>query len=84
MSSCFARPNRNLRLAALGDENIRGLDVAMEDALRVRRIERVGHSDGQINEHVHAQRTAGDAILQRHALEHSMAMNGVPSSSSMS
>ena len=32
----------HLRLAARGDEDVGGLDVAMDDALRVRRVERVG------------------------------------------
>ncbi len=40
----------NLRVAALGNENIRRLDVAVNDAFRVRRVERVGDFNRQIQE----------------------------------
>ena len=38
----------NFGVAALGDENIRRLDVAVDDALGVRGIERVGNFDGEV------------------------------------
>ena len=34
-------------VSTVGDENVRGLDVAMNNALGVRRIERIGDLDGQ-------------------------------------
>ena len=37
----------NLGVAALGDEHVRRLDVAVNDSLRVGGIERVGNFDGQ-------------------------------------
>ncbi len=38
---------QNLGVTALGDENVRGLDVAMDYALAVRCIQCVGDLDGQ-------------------------------------
>jgi hypothetical protein len=61
---CLARPNENLRLAALGDEDIGGLDIAVDDALRVRRVQRVGHPRGQVQPHSEAQRPAGNPLLK--------------------
>jgi hypothetical protein len=37
-------------LAARGDENIRGLDVAVNDAFLVRRIQPVSNLDGEIEQ----------------------------------
>jgi len=37
-------------VAALGDEDIRGLDIPVNDAFRVRRIERVGHINGDFHQ----------------------------------
>jgi hypothetical protein len=53
----------NFRLAAIGDENIRGLDVAMDDAFGVRCVERVGnfHAEGEKSVHVRGARC--DALL---------------------
>ena len=42
----------NLGVPALGDENVGGLDVAMNDALGVRGVERVGNLNGQSEQHV--------------------------------
>jgi hypothetical protein len=41
---------QNLRLATLGHENVRGLDIAMNDALRVRGIQRVGNLDCEVEQ----------------------------------
>ena len=56
-------------VAALGDENIGGLDVAVDDSFGVRGVESVGDFDGEIQENVGLQRLARDAMLQRHAVE---------------
>ena len=38
---------QDLGVAALGDENVRGLDIAVHDVLRVGGIERIRDLDGQ-------------------------------------
>src|SRR5262249_14506495 len=42
----------------------------MDDAFRVRRIERGGNLDAQCEQRVQIQRVPGDLIAQSHALEH--------------
>ncbi len=59
----------NLGVAALGDENVGGLDVAMDDVFAVRGIERIGDFDGQAEQHVHFERAPGDAVLEGQAVE---------------
>ncbi len=59
----------NLGVSTLGDENVCGLDVAVENALGVRRIQPVGHFDGQRQQGLQLQRTAHDRVLQRHAVQ---------------
>ncbi len=59
----------NLGLLALGHEDVRRLDVAVGDAFRVRRRERVGDLDREVEELIRLERLAGDALLQRLALE---------------
>jgi hypothetical protein len=39
-------------LAARGDENIRGLDVAVNDAFLVRRIQPVSNLDSQVQQRI--------------------------------
>ena len=46
----------NLGVAALGDENIRGLDVAMNDAFGMGGVERVGDFDGKIEQRIEYRR----------------------------
>ena len=56
-------------MAAAGDEKIGGLDVAMNDSLGVRGIERVGNFDGDIEQAVEFERAAVDHVLQCGAIE---------------
>ena len=60
----------NLGVAARGDENICGLDVAMDDALRVRGVERVGNLNSQVEDFFEQHGLAADAALQRLAVEY--------------
>ncbi len=59
----------NLGVPARGDEQIRGLDVAVHDALGVRRIQRVCDLNAQIEQQIEVERPAGDAVLQRGAVQ---------------
>jgi hypothetical protein len=59
----------NFGVAALGDKDIRGLDVAMDDAVGMGGVERVGDFDTDAEEHFEIERTAGDVMLQRFAVE---------------
>jgi hypothetical protein len=56
---------KNLRLAARGDENVPRLDVAMDDALRVRGIERIGNLHRQIEQLFQLYGSSFDAVLKR-------------------
>jgi hypothetical protein len=56
-------------VAALGDEDVRGLDVPVDDTFGVRSIERVGDLDCETEEHIGFDGFAGDAMPQRHAVE---------------
>ena len=60
---------QNFGVAALGDEEIGGLDVAMDDAGFVCGIEGVGDFDGEREDGVEIERALGDAMLQRLAIE---------------
>ena len=59
----------NLGVAARGDEKIRRLDVAMNDAFRVRRIERIGDFNGQRDGVFDLDGAAIDAVLERLPVE---------------
>ena len=55
-------------MPALRDEDVRGLDVAMDDAFRVRGVKRVGEFGPKV-EHDVGRATRADAIAQRLAFE---------------
>src|SRR5205085_11397787 len=59
----------NLRVTASGDEDVRGLDVAMDDSRGVRRIQGIGDFGSKRNQCSGFQRTAGDAVLQCGSVE---------------
>ncbi len=59
----------DLGLAASGDKNIGGLDVAMNDAFCMRGVERVGNLDSEVEHLVECERLLADAMLQRLAFE---------------
>src|SRR5208282_5754444 len=56
-------------MAALGDKDVRGLDVAVDNAFRVRGVQRVGNLDRQTEQNVGLHRPAGDTMLQRYTVE---------------
>jgi hypothetical protein len=60
---------QNLGMTALGDENIGGLYVAVNNSLGMSGIERVGDLDREREEQVRFHRTIADAVFQRHAVE---------------
>ena len=59
----------NLRVSARGDEEICRLDVAVDDAGRVRCFERVGDLDRQRQQPIDLERAPGDPMLQRRPVE---------------
>jgi hypothetical protein len=60
---------QNFGMAALSDEDIRRLDVAMDDSLCMRCVECVGDLSCHAQQHLRLQRFAGNEMLQRHALK---------------
>ena len=62
----FGQPEiENLGMVALGDENIRRLDVAMDNVLGVGRLERVGNFNRQTSKAIAVRLDEGDAVFQR-------------------
>ena len=59
----------DLGVSALGDEDVRGLDVAMDDAAGVRRVERVGDLDAERKDGFEFHRAAADQVLERRTVE---------------
>src|ERR1700741_4711919 len=56
-------------MAAASDEKIRGLDVAMDDSLRMGGVESIGNFDGKIEKAIEFHGLAGDYMLERRAVE---------------
>jgi hypothetical protein len=56
-------------LSARRDEDIRGLDVAVDDLARMRRVQRVCHLNRDVDEHVHRHRFSVDQVAERLAFE---------------
>src|SRR5215472_15404871 len=56
-------------MLALGDEDIRGLDVAVNNSSGVSSIQGVGDLDAEREDRVQVHRAAGDHVLQRGAVE---------------
>ena len=60
---------QNFGVTAPGHENIRRLDVAMNDALGVSRVEGVGNLDPKREQSVHSIGAIADDVLQRGSVE---------------
>jgi len=60
---------KNLGMATVSDEDVCRLDVPMDDALGVRRIESVGDIDADLQYSLQLQRATGDQVLQCSAIQ---------------
>ncbi len=56
-------------MAALGYKNVGGFDVAVDDALRMRRVQSIGDLDGQRDHGFVIQGLARNQMLQGHAVQ---------------
>src|SRR6476620_587987 len=56
-------------MPALGNEDIRRLDIAMHDTRRVRCVQGIGDLDGDRQKNFRFQRTPRNAVLQRHTIQ---------------
>src|SRR5208337_2830856 len=56
-------------MAALGDENIGWLDVAMNNSFGVGGVECIRDLDAERHQGLHFQRTTGNAVLQRQPVQ---------------
>src|SRR6266851_1976995 len=66
----FREPEiENLRLTSIGNEDVRGLDVPVDDTLRVCRVESIGDLDAQIEHRLDLQRLASDPVPERLPLQ---------------
>ncbi len=59
----------NLGVAAPGHENVCRLDVAMDDSLRVGRIQRIRYLDAEREQRVQFHGTVADEMLERRAVQ---------------
>ena len=60
---------QNFRVSARGYKDVRRLDVAMNDALGVRALERVRYFDGQRKQRFRIARPPRDPVLERHPIQ---------------
>src|ERR1035441_6134193 len=60
---------QNLGVSALGDKDVCGLDVPVDDAFGVSRVQCVRNLDGQRENQLGFQRSASNAVPQRLAVE---------------
>ena len=58
-----------LGLPAPGHEDVRRLDIAMDDPRAVRHVERVGELNGHIQQLLQRERPAGNKVLECRAVE---------------
>ena len=65
-------------MSAFGHENIGRLDVAVDDAFRLRRIQRVGHFDSEGENRLQRQGNVADPVLERDALQQFHRDEGMP------
>ena len=66
----FRQPEvEHLGVPAPGDEDVGGLDVAVQDALGVRQLNRVGDLHAQVEHHRQRQRLAADEPIERLAFQ---------------
>ncbi len=56
-------------MSALGDKDVGGLDVAVDDALRMGGVEAVGDFDGEGEQSFVFERASGDEVLEGDAVE---------------
>src|SRR5208282_2168730 len=75
----FSQPEiQNLRLTSTRDENVCGLDVPMDDTLRVSRIECVGDLDAHIKHRLDLHRLASNPVPERLPLQQFHCDEGSP------
>src|ERR1700747_2228112 len=60
---------KDLYLAAPSHENIRGLDVAVDDAACVRCVQRIGNLDAEVEDLIEGQWSVVDPMLERLTVE---------------
>src|SRR5229473_39136 len=60
---------QDLGVSAVGDKNVGRLDVSVNDALAVRRVQRIGHLNPQTTQNIRRNRPAADTMFQCYALE---------------
>src|ERR1700678_896100 len=60
---------KNLGVAALGNKNVCRIDIAMNNAMRVRRVQRVRDLDSEQQQSFNFQRTPGNAVHQGHPVQ---------------